>query len=63
MSAIVTLHPGMTAQQICDWCAEHGMYVVIDFMPDGNGQNQPLIRAHRAPPPDEVPALLRRRGE
>jgi hypothetical protein len=59
----ITLHRGMTAQQIAEWCRTHGMFVTIDWTTDRDGFLTPLMQARREVDPEHVPAFLKRQAE
>lgn len=63
MNDSITLHPGMTAQQIAEWCQRHHMFVRIDYTTDGDGCLIPVIQARRELPLDHVPAFHRRQAD
>jgi hypothetical protein len=59
----LSLHPGMTAAQIAAWCAEHKMFVTINYIIDREGFLAPLITARREYELDEVPAFVRMQAD
>ena len=59
----ITLHPKMTAVQIAQWCADHKMFVTINYTTGSDGVLQTLISATREYEADHVPAFLRRQAE
>lgn len=63
MTDNVTLHPGMTAQQIAAWCQQHGMYVRIDYTTGADGCLIAVIQARRELADDHVPMFHRRQAE
>lgn len=63
MSADITLLPHMTAAQIAHWCAEHKMFVQIDYTTGPDGCFIPLISARPELNPAHVPMFLRRQAD
>lgn len=63
MSDDITLLPSMTALQIAAWCAQHKMFVTINYTTDAQGFLAPLITARREYEPNHVPMFLRRQAE
>lgn len=63
MTDSITLHPGMTALQIAEWCQRHHMYVRIDYSTDAGGCLIAVIQARRELPVDHVPVFLTRQAE
>ena len=63
MSDSVTLHPGMTALQIAEWCERHHMYVRIDYSTGADGCLIAVIQARRELPVDHVPAFHKRQAD
>lgn len=63
MNGDITLHPGMTALQIAEWCERHHMYVRIDYSTGADGCLIAVIQARREEPVEHVPMFHRRQAD